>query len=60
MVPPRDIGFKISHQLIGSREGVGFLRFLEVPVITLAAFVVVSQDASPFDHIGDAILEQVR
>src|SRR3990170_3381678 len=60
MVPPRDVSFKVSHQLIRRREGVRVLRRFGVPVITLSVFVVVAQHALLFDHIREAVLEQVR
>jgi hypothetical protein len=60
MIPPRDVSFKVGHQSIGRREDVSFLRCFGVPVIALAAFVVVPQDTSLFDHVGEAIPEPMR
>jgi len=57
MVPPRDVSFKISHQLIRRGEGVRFFRGFRVPVIALFAFIVVAQHALLFDHIRQAVFE---
>jgi hypothetical protein len=60
MVPPCDVSFKVSHQLIGGREGVRFLRGFSVPVIAFSVFVVIAQHALLFDHVRQAVLEKVQ
>jgi hypothetical protein len=59
-IPPRDICFKISHQLIRRREGIGRLSGLGVPVVALSALVVIAENASLLDDVRQAVLEQVR
>src|SRR3972149_6591380 len=60
MVPPRDVSFKVSHQLIGRRKGVRLLSCLGVPVIALCAFIVVAQYAPLLNHIRQPVFEPVR
>jgi len=59
MVPPLDISFKISHQLIGRRKEVGFFRCFGVPMITLPALVVIAQHALASNHVRKSVLEFV-
>lgn len=60
IVPPCDIGCKVSHQLIRRREGVWPPGDLGVPVIALSPFVVIAHNASLFDDVRHTVFEPVH
>jgi hypothetical protein len=59
MVPPLDIGLKVSHESIRCREGiVGFLASV-MAMIALAALVVIPDHALTGNDVGQSVLERV-
>ena len=60
MVPPRHISFKIGDRLIRCGEDIWLLHCAGVPVITLSAFVVVTQHALLFDYVCQPVFKRMR
>jgi len=60
MIPPRDVGFEVSHQLIGCRKVVRFLQPFRVPMVTLPPFIIVEQHAFTTNDVRKAVLESMR
>jgi hypothetical protein len=54
-IPPRDVRLEIRDQFPRAREGVCPFPTTEVPMVTLAALVVISDYAFAIDHIGKPI-----
>lgn len=56
---PFDIGQKIGHQFFYALELVATLYPAEMFVITLAAFIVVPDEANPISAVEQAVLQSV-
>jgi hypothetical protein len=60
MVPPLDVILEVSNQLIRCREHVGAFLAIEMPVITLADFIIVAQNTVSMHNIRQSVFEPVR
>jgi hypothetical protein len=60
MIPPRDVGIEIDHQLLRRRKVVRLFRRFRVPVITPSALIVVAQHALTGNDVRKPILELMR
>jgi len=58
ILPPRYVFPKIGQERINILETVECLDILEVPVISLAALVVISHNAHLFDHECQVVLPE--
>jgi hypothetical protein len=58
-IPPLYIALKIADQFVWRLKSAGAFLTGKMPMIALAGFVVITQDALAIDHIRQPILEQV-